>query len=474
MMKILCILLIAWTGLAMPLQVRAQRFQYSIQLQEVTFLDGESTPNLFPIKKDDGSGLYVNSGQPHWTQTQSVFTKIPIAYQSGTKPRVTAKFTLECTQPIGNQVKMRGIVRNPDNQEEVITKFEELDISVSSTGHGMYNLLYKRGKGVEAFKKKIRYIRLYSIDWEISFDNGTNWSVVEDNNNSNINELYVTWKKPLEEYVGVYEHVHTLFHLSCKANDNFETSLSSDIFTNLWQLFNSSTNRVDNNYNLLRRDGASLVYYKTFDPLSRNSFELIKNLDGQCFAFTSLLLHLCRIQGINYDDAAVTVLPELNPVQECGGNMSNLVQSDAKFMVANWKFKEPLCRTDCNKFPFVATYDLQYRVLPYVINPNRYYFAYTEVDDKEGAAGQNSSNPTSYFQSHALIKLNNIIYDPSYGNIYNSLQDLRNYISGWAYERQNVTESYLGRDLNNNGNLNDSFNALFIASEIQVNQFKLQ
>jgi hypothetical protein len=101
-MKIICILLFAWIGLAVPLQVRAQQFQYRIQLQEVTFLDGESTQNLFPIKKDDGSGLYVNSGQPHWSQNQSVFAKIPIAYQSGTKPRVIAKFKLECPQPIGN------------------------------------------------------------------------------------------------------------------------------------------------------------------------------------------------------------------------------------------------------------------------------------------------------------------------------------------------------------------------------------
>lgn len=388
-MKIICILLIAWTGLAMPLQVRAQRFQYSIQLQEVTFLDGESTPNLFPIKKDDGSGLYVNSGQPHWTQTQSVFAKIPIAYQSGTTPRVTAKFKLECTQPIGNQVKMRGEVRNPNNQEEVITAFEELSINVSSTGNGTYDLLYKRGKGKKPFEKKIRYIRLYSIDWEISFDNGTNWSGVEDNNNSNINELYVTWGHPVAESVGAYEYVHSLFHLSCKVNDNMDITQNLDIFNNIWTKLFAVSNVADN-LALVRRDGSQLTYYKSFDALARHSVQLIRQLDGQCFAFASLLSHLCRIQGIDIAQE-FSIFAHEEPGQLCSGNMA----AGKGFLVAKWNFNQAVCSTDCREYPFVAAYT-DPRIGPRVSGiTDRYVFTYAEVEDVEGVAGQNNSKPAS-------------------------------------------------------------------------------
>jgi hypothetical protein len=465
----------------MPLQVQAQSFRYSIRLQEVTFLNDDvnnlRNVNLFPINKDDGSGSYVSNGQPHWTRSQAI--KVPIAYQSGTKPRVTAQFKLECSQAIGNQVQIRGNVRNPVNREDTITTFATLDINPVSTGGTnpyTYDLLYDKGTGSN-LAKKIRYIENYTIQWEISFDNGSHWNVIDAASNSNTNELYVTWKKPLEEdpssfFVGAgeYYHLHTLFHLSCTANDGVDIMTNSNIFDHVWKLFDANANRVETNSNLKSRSGEKFVYYNTFNTPSRSSFELIQNPDGQCYAFASLLLHLCKIQGmdIDYLDAAQEIQPDLEAVQACGGR--DIQQFQAKFLVKNWNFTNPSNRTDCSKFPIVAVHDTIVSI-PYLPNPNRYIFIYSEISDAEGLFGQNNRNPNSFFGAHAVVKFNGKIYDPSYGIAYNSIQEITKNLSAWAYRRFGVSEDFFRRDLNGNGNSTDIFNALFIAPDIQVNKF---
>jgi hypothetical protein len=40
------------------------------------------------------------------------------------------------------------------------------------------------------------------------------------------------------------------------------------------------------------------------------------------------------------------------------------------------------------------------------------------VHDEAGLSGQNSVNPASIFSNHAVVKIDNMLYDPSYGVTY--------------------------------------------------------
>lgn len=79
------------------------------------------------------------------------------------------------------------------------------------------------------------------------------------------------------------------------------------------------------------------------------------------------------------------------------------------------------------------------------------------VTDQQGVDGQNSANPHSIFPNHALLDIGGTIYDPSYGRLYQSLQNFEDTaIVGFATPAT-VTELVLAMALRaqqNNININ--------------------
>ncbi len=86
-----------------------------------------------------------------------------------------------------------------------------------------------------------------------------------------------------------------------------------------------------------------------------------------------------------------------------------------------------------------------------------YQWVYAEVDDLTGIPGQGTSNPVSDFYNHQLIKikfgnLEKLIYDPSYGETYESVLNFENNaIDGFCIPMN--TEEYLHNELDENTDL---------------------
>jgi hypothetical protein len=472
-MKFLSTMFFAWFGIVMPLSLCGQTLQYNLTLASVTFGDYQgSDPNFFPVKKDDGSGLYVAAGQSHWNKNQPNLN-IPIAYQSGKKPRMTAKLELRCPKPITGRVKILCKMTNTNNPSEIITTFESK--SVTPTGSaGNYTLLYEKGTGSE-LAKRIRYFSGCTLNWEISFDDGSGSRQIVHASRST-NELYVTWKKPMLESNNQIEHLHTLFHISCKANNNVETSQESTIFGNIWKLFDASNQSIAPNLNLMRRDGTPLIYYKTFYSWATSSFNLIKTGEGICFAFTSLAIDLCTIQGAyeNNYNLRLNIFPDNYSMQACSNQNPVLESNDKQFLIPHWKFETNKCTVDCPKFPFVNAFPDG--INSQLISNNSYAFLYSEVKKTSngGIYGQNSLTPLALFWTHSLMKMNGKFYDASYGVVYNSIEEVQRKLAGWGYIRRSVTEAFLRRDINNNGiiNPNEKYNILFTSNDNQVSTFR--
>lgn len=45
------------------------------------------------------------------------------------------------------------------------------------------------------------------------------------------------------------------------------------------------------------------------------------------------------------------------------------------------------------------------------------------MTDLAGVPGQNTTNPKSMFNWHGLVEVGTKVYDPSYGNVFNSMQE---------------------------------------------------
>ncbi len=186
--------------LCMPTVLMADDFQYALNVKEVKFLnDDERKPNFFPVKKDDNFELYVQNGQPHWRQGMSA--KIPIAYQSGKKARISVTFDMECGQnrpPSRSSMRIRG--KGLDDSEDVLIRFpatRPTQINEISTGH--YEVTYNNVRSEDVFAlQKIRYVEHFFSKWEVSFDEGNSWVDVQDKSE---NELFVTWRTPSPEFL---------------------------------------------------------------------------------------------------------------------------------------------------------------------------------------------------------------------------------------------------------------------------------
>ena len=54
-----------------------------------------------------------------------------------------------------------------------------------------------------------------------------------------------------------------------------------------------------------------------------------------------------------------------------------------------------------------------------------------DVSYTAGTPGQNNLKPAALFNLHYVVTIGNILYDPSYGKVYQSLQDVDNAFSGF-------------------------------------------
>ena len=169
-------------------------------------------------------------------------------------------------------------------------------------------------------------------------------------------------------------------------------------------------------------DGMALVYYAKWNyiglsnPLS-TSYGLVKEHEGECTSFARLFIDALRAQGIEQDNDLVSVKP-IAPF----GRVEFPVM-----LVGNWT------KAGDGKALIGTLPDYKWLNASNAVDqPKRYGwneaggYVWTEANhqvEKAGdTGGQNNQTPLGIFANHALVKIGEMYYDPSYGTTASSLK----------------------------------------------------
>ena len=333
-----------------------------------------------------------------------------------------------------------------------------------SVNDSKYELEYPESESNIGFTdNQIAYVESFSPKWKITYD-GTNW---EEISNQSSNELYVTWKKPADEVplnTFTYEnyefkHIHSIFDISCKANNGQIISDEQVLLNNIWAVFKNSSNISYNNL-LKRKDNKLLTYYKNFHTLNQTAPSMIRDVDatGQCFSFSFLFIDLQRIQGSNlvtFLNNHKNVVPKYyEPHRTLCGDVSNTLNDNPiqYFLVKNWLFEGTgLDRNRCIDLPYVllsSTESIQ--------NQGTNLLVKGDIKKINGIEGQNQPEPLSIFAVHSVVLINGQYYDASYGKTYSSIPDFTNHaIAGWLRKPKISTENDYNLDVNGDGQVDN-------------------
>jgi hypothetical protein len=434
-----------------------------VQLKEVYFhdqTDNNQKTNFFPIRRDDNGEYYVNGNQPYWTSNG---ISHPIAYVSGTKMYVSSKIIIDGTKSLSDKAKIRGTIYIKDIKMADLPTVD-YNINKFSTTNMIDYIKVAAKTNLEP--NKIIYDEFCKVKWEISFDMGRNWSEFAVSSN----ELYVLWKKPANEVLlGTFtydnyefKHIHSLFHLSCKANDGQLMSNDQNLLNNIWGLFTNNGLGIAPNNLLKRKDNKVLTYYKYFHTVNQSSVSMMRDIDatGQCFAFSFLFIDLQIIQGSNlvsFLNNHKNVTPKyFEPHRTLCGERASFANDNPirYFLIKHWIFQGiGLDRPNCMDLPYVLlspTAQLQSQGTRLLVNGD-------VKKTNNGIEGQNQLEPIAIFPDHSLVAINGQYYDASYGKTYTNDLDFTNRaIDGWVRSPKTRKESDFNLDVNGDGRIDDT------------------
>ena len=163
-----------------------------------------------------------------------------------------------------------------------------------------------------------------------------------------------------------------------------------------------------------RKDGTPLTYYKSYLTQNTSLDNLLSETDGQCSSWAEFLQNTLLVHG------SPGYFVEISPITAEG------------FLVEKWTFHEPPSFPE-SSFPYEnRVYSYHFLSPLFFIYETGYLWNGTpDVSYTAGTPGQNNLKPAALFNLHYVVTIGNILYDPSYGKVYQSLQDVDNAFSGF-------------------------------------------
>ncbi|MCI0640251.1 MAG: hypothetical protein L0Y72_18420 [Gemmataceae bacterium] len=318
-----------------------------------------------------------------------------------------------------------------------------------------------------AFADQVAWHTFFTLNWQLSPDDGRSWIAPALASQSQ-NEICVTLGAP----PAGQPMYHTVVWMGSRNGAGSTTQ--QELIDGVWAVFETT--------GVVNRASQPLHYYGNWTTTSANVEALLRTRDGMCGSWANFFLHILRAQGITTARLRF-VIPKYTNVEG--------------FLVKNWEFP------GIKNFP--ATYQMgavRYARLQggQVVQGPVDYLSYgwfnfpndgdtmqpnfnagellmdaskgageflwqgtAWVTDADGIHGQNADNPYSMFRDHVLVTFNDVLYDPSYGKLYDGADALdkfeTNAIAGYVRERA-VNEMSAGEygapiDLNHNGTTNE-------------------
>jgi hypothetical protein len=339
-------------------------FVISVILNEVSF------GNNHTIKEDSGSDCtapHYYDGNLDGDANDSVDKKHPICFTRDTTMKASVKWRIE---PADAPSIFLITGTGPGNLD-----FPTISKSVSGNDLTVNDFLCST-----SFDPEIDIMEPMTIKWSLSLDGGFNWLDTYSHN-----DTYVTLGDPVSGCT-LY---HTSVYIGCKKADgiNDEDALINAI----WPTFSGR--------NVKRFDGTPLKYYESSNyPYTTPEYglsDLLLFSNGRCNAFQELLINIFKVQGS--DKATKEKFDDTKPYLSEAVNYYKTTHN-------NHTPEEDGYPNDSDHRGNIF-YIKKWNLTAGTANPT----------DLQGCEAQNKDNPIAIFENHALVKINNKIYDPSYG-----------------------------------------------------------
>jgi hypothetical protein len=271
----------------------------------------------------------------------------------------------------------------------------------------------------------VDYWPSFEVAWSLSFDGGESWEEMS----TTKNEVFITWEEP-EYGTNETSFFKEIFYYGC--NQGIGGTNTENIISLLWSLFEARALNIVH-FNPSQNSNPLTYYKKPFPEYS--SHEMLFNtmglpdFDGECGAFARIFLRVLLHQGIDaqlievhpidgreeffvkkwFIDGIPPSFPDeeykyLNKVKEEIREFEEEVYDEnGQLVIISGTTSHADIRRDNNVYEWIGEPDI--------------------IDDPSGIAGQGGIvNPYSDFGRHYLVKADGLIYDPSYGSMFSSIE----------------------------------------------------
>jgi hypothetical protein len=398
------------------------------KLQSVSFLGGIQVYQDPTVAKNGAIQAGAPYGSKQWldlnldgTIDKTAGSKevgAPIAYISESVMHLSAEFktTNEKRLPGDDKMMVRGEVYNGQTDFGMGILATRLQWNDQTKAYSISNVAVREADGsVGVLPDKSDEIDHLVVNWEISLDGGKTWRAA----GASDNDLFITLSRPLEDRVYV-----TLLSLSTVRGVGGGAGAFDLMIPDIFDRFAGQ--------NVQNYAGQPLTYYGSWDTRVATVEGLLATRDGMCGAWQNLLIRLYETQGI-----PKRYYKPVGAFASTDGGMT--ANTDVFFMVNNWQFPNGAQPGQI----FTNTSDPRFAHQPPFVTPGTpSYDAATStyrwlgnapVQDQTGFPGQNTANPLSTFNNHAIVQVTykgldgttiTAFFDPSYGLIYQSASDM--------------------------------------------------
>ncbi len=366
----------------------------------------------------------------HWIKTTGSIVPKPVCYTRNTVPQVQLMITADGLTP---ELLSTLLVKATCSTEAPSTPYNAtlpatplIPMSSGTTNGYGFSLPIDASA---ALPNQIDILEPLKINWEIWDNTGVTWTNATANTPT-LHQVYVTLGEPAMPFTE--QHLfRTTLDISCRqAKGITDAALVPDA------IYLAFATRNMHRYQEVS-PATTLKYWKSVILNSHTTKELLFNRDGKCGAWTRFFADMLYAQGISTTeflsvtrttgsvlpsgtDALITTavtnfnaLPDA-PVANFNAsvNIINIPadyvpQNVAVFMVKNWT-------VEANQFyKFVSETPEDYQSLLSPATPPNGIGVNGALPT--GVAAQGNEDPYSRFSDHSLVRINNKIYDPSYG-----------------------------------------------------------
>lgn len=313
----------------------------------------------------------------------------PYSYSATQKPTAAASFKVK--NPHNKKIKAKGVA---------VTAGCSFEFPKRAAPNGAYpataaNAVIVVAQKIKCFTTANRRVTRNGAPEQVSLDiQWTVWNGDEEiDAGISKHTVYVTWAAPTTTL-----RQETLFNLSCGVADGKTCGSAADqssVFDAIWHEFEDRS--------VARMDGSLMSYYKLGQAQSAvptTTDGLLQKANGQCLAWTTLLLDSAKIQAMG---------SLFHVAVNAGGDDAELLM-----IIKNW---DPVPADNTPLHLKLPTGGSDYSCSGGNVQ-------YGDMTSLAGLPGQNTPTPyIKIFGSHAIAKYGNNYFDPSYGTTYQNEQD---------------------------------------------------